>query len=102
MFIEPTPTALLRKVFATSDCLLSLPILDFPSTDDPSGDLDATTLAAGIACPLGARVIAEYAGNTIVLFPCPHVVRSAIHVAVVLVAATNEGKDSWGEESKGV
>ena len=81
--------------------MLSLPILAFPSEDDPSGDLDATTLVAGIACPLGARVTSEYASIIIVLFPYPDVVISVIHVAVVPIAATDEGKDSWGEESKG-
>ena len=43
----------------------------------------------------------EYIGITIVLFPCPHAARSSIHVAVVPIAAIDEGKDSWEEESKG-
>ena len=96
MFVEPSTATPLSKVLITSDCLLPLPILAFPSKDDPSDDLDATTSAIGIACPLGARVTSEYAGITIVLFPCP-----AIHVVAFPIAVTDEGKDSWGEESKG-
>ena len=100
MFVESSPTTPLSKVLVTSNFLLSLPILAFPSKDDPSGDLDSTTFAAGIACPLVTIVTGEYAGITTVLFPYPDV-RSVIHVAAVPVAVTDEGKDSWEEESKG-
>ena len=90
MFIEPSPATPLSKVLITFDYLLSLPILGFPLEDDPSGNLDATILAAEVACPLSTTGIAT------VLFPCLKAIRSAIPVAAVPASISDEGKDSWG------